>query len=361
MSLAGLSERSGLPERGIEEVVNGDKELDEKTLAALAKALHVEPHVLLVRSSPKLVQAIDFRKNNPRPSPMPDGVVNAIGYVEKLSESLVGLSVDLSLSAEFEAYDGSFGKKDARRLAKKWRSKWGITNEEQIELRSAHKLYSSLRGYIESIGIFVMHQRFGSEEYAGAYLKVGKGPHAILINTGGQSKARKLFTLAHELCHVIIGKTGLSNSAIAKNKIETFCNQFAAYLLVPREALLEAIQGRNDSQTFDSDSFRRLANRLGVSNQCVVLRLVDEDFIDESQYIKWISMFKGRVPTLDAGDPPGRGGGADTTIQAKRTKYGTALLSKISEAAQRGKIDQIDIYYLIGLKPKYQRDLFEGI
>ena len=61
-----------------------------------------------------------------------------------------------------------------------------------------------------------------------------------LIN-GADTKSGQIFTLAHELAHIWIGKDGVSNSAAddlpeqlgPDSKVERFCNAVAAEVLVP--------------------------------------------------------------------------------------------------------------------------------
>jgi hypothetical protein len=55
------------------------------------------------------------------------------------------------------------------------------------------------------------------------------------------------------------------------------------------------------------------------------------------------------------------GGGKSDPLQTKRTTYGTLLLRLLGGARQRGELDEIDIYRLCGLKPKYQSQLFEAV
>jgi Zn-dependent peptidase ImmA (M78 family) len=63
---------------------------------------------------------------------------------------------------------------------------------------------------------------------------------------GADPKSAQMFTVAHELAHLWLGQTGLSDSTVAshdQNAIETWCNRAAAETLAPirlvRESLLQ--------------------------------------------------------------------------------------------------------------------------
>jgi Zn-dependent peptidase ImmA (M78 family)/lambda repressor-like predicted transcriptional regulator len=345
MSLNSLSERSGLSKSEISAILNHDRAPDNDELLALAETLHVPPHALFAEIAPQLSLVPDFRRANPTPSLMPDGVIAAISYVERLSQSLVALDVDLSTDQRLTKYTGDLTKKNAAKLAKEWRSEWGLAFSDQLEMRSAHKVYAHLRDFIEGLGVFVIHRRFDTDRYSGAYLQVGDGPHTIMINTGGSSKARKLFTLAHEFCHVLLGKTGVSNASVCKNKIETFCNQFAAYFLVPTLGLKQAI---------NRFQYTPKSNWNHIRLQCIALRLVDIGVWSGSDYGAWMGQYTGVTPKEDTEDPPGGSGGQDNSIQTKRTQYGSSLIRAVAAAKRDGLLDKFDVYRLIGLKPKYQ-------
>jgi Zn-dependent peptidase ImmA (M78 family)/lambda repressor-like predicted transcriptional regulator len=359
MTLANLADRTHIDYGLLENSLSDKFDLSDEQVEIIAEALAVPPRTLFGTVDLPLSNIPDFRRKTPSPSLLEPTVLKAIGYVEKISLSLASLDLDLSLSDEVEKYSGEINKRAARDLAAKWRLRWGISEEEQLQWRDSGKLYSSLRSYIEGLGVFVVHYSFGTDEVAGLYAKVDDGPHTILVNTSSSSKARKLFTLAHEFCHVLLRKNGISDHSITRNKIEIFCNQFAAYLLAPASIIEKALKRYKYNVSINNESIRLLAKNLGISQQACVLRLVDIRKLNASDYMRWISRFKGRIPDGDRADI-GAGSTEPDPIKNKRTQYGSSLLSKLAAARRNGLLDAIEIYRLAGIKPKYQRELLGG-
>ena len=71
-----------------------------------------------------------------------------------------------------------------------------------------------------------------------------------------------------------------------------------------------------------------------------------------------IGRFMGGVPD---GDTTDGGGQSSDPIQNKQTQYGSSLLKKLAEAKSGGFLDDIDIFRLAGIKPKYQNALLGGV
>ena len=101
----------------------------------------------------------------------------------------------------------------------------------------------------------------------------------IFINAA-DSKAAQMFTLAHELAHLWLDESGVSDAEAIKapeQEIERWCNAVAAELLMPLQAT-RAAYGPNTPLT---DEIQRLAKRFKVSTLVVLRRLFDAGFLDE--------------------------------------------------------------------------------
>ncbi len=333
--------------------------MDDDDVLAIAEQLAVPVETFFADEAPPLLKAVDFRTANPHVSKFKKGTLDAIAYVERISGALASLDLGNELDASLAPIQTDYTEAAAIKLAGKWRKRWGLSVEDQIEAANANTVYVSLRSFIESLGVLVLHKSFGTDEAAGIYARVPDGAHTIIINTTSSSKARKLFTLAHEFCHVLLRAEGASNPSVLKNKVEKFCNKFAAYLLAPDALINNAIARFRYPASVAPDVIRRFAKRLGISQEALVRRLVEIGYLAQSDYTTWRSRFNGVVPPEDMTD--GQSGGKTDPLQTKRTTYGSRLLSLLGQARERGLLDDLDIYRLCGLKRKYQDELFGAV
>ncbi|MGH8479530.1 MAG: ImmA/IrrE family metallo-endopeptidase [Gammaproteobacteria bacterium] len=141
----------------------------------------------------------------------------------------------------------------------------------------------ALRQFIaqaEELGVLVMvsgvvgsnnHRQLDPEEFRGFALTDGLAP-LVFIN-GADTKAAQMFTLAHELAHVWLGESALTDIAPTSTptqRTESWCNRVAAELLVPLAVLREEL-GRDDALA----QVLPLARRFKVSTLVTLRRLLD--------------------------------------------------------------------------------------
>lgn len=139
----------------------------------------------------------------------------------------------------------------------------------------------ALRLFIEQaerVGVMVMvsgvvlnnnYRHLDPQEFRGFALADDRAP-LVFIN-GADSKSAQMFTLAHELAHLWLGQSALSDVRAGEtagetsgNAIETWCNQVAAELLVPMDCVLDRASADSDEPVSGgSGFFRTMASRVG--------------------------------------------------------------------------------------------------
>lgn len=166
-------------------------------------------------------------------------------------------------------------------VAKKIRTALRFGLEER---RSLSDWTDALRRFVkltDELGVLVMvsgivgndtHRALGPREFRGFALADDYAP-LIFIN-GADTKAGQMFTLAHELAHLWLGQTALSDSwpdANPDHNVEIWCNRVAAELLVPRHVLQEEFRWNEDLAT----EVKRLARLYKVSSLVILRRIYD--------------------------------------------------------------------------------------
>ena len=145
----------------------------------------------------------------------------------------------------------------------------------------------------EEAGIWVMrngivgsntHRPLSVQQFRGFAISDPVIP-LIFIN-GKDAKAAQIFTLAHELAHIWLGESGISNVLIGESdfgvhrKLERKCNEIAAEFLVPEAGFAE--RWRPDGSV--SGNADRLARYYRVSRIVVARRAFDLKIINEGDY-----------------------------------------------------------------------------
>ena len=106
------------------------------------------------------------------------------------------------------------------------------------------------------------HRKLDRREFQGFAL-VDRYAPLIFVN-GADFKAAQMFTLAHELAHVFVGATGVSNvdaTSSSSHDAERFCNSAAAEFLVSEKELT----ARWSRVGTIEDSLQAVARRFTVS------------------------------------------------------------------------------------------------
>jgi len=144
----------------------------------------------------------------------------------------------------------------------------------------------------ESNGIFISRTSFihsglklDSNEIQGFAISDLYAPF-VFINSSDWN-APQLFTLVHELAHIWIAETGISNqiqpivrSQEKYHPIEIFCNEVAANALIP----IDYISELSKSDTTTSDQIFRYSKNLGISSFALLVRALNLNLISFSEY-----------------------------------------------------------------------------
>jgi Zn-dependent peptidase ImmA (M78 family) len=166
-------------------------------------------------------------------------------------------------------------------VARNIRHALGFNLKERREMPTWTEALRRFIQQADSFGIMVMvsgivgsntRRPLNPKEFRGFAISDPLAP-LVFIN-GKDTRAAQMFTLAHELAHIWLGETALSDVSpitMPSNNVEVWCNQVAAELLVPLSALQEAHESRNSLR----EELDHLARWFKVSTLVILRRLHD--------------------------------------------------------------------------------------
>lgn len=234
----------------------------------------------------------------------------------------------------------------------------GFSMDQRVQFRRWEDALRQLIDAIESVGVLVMvsgivggntRRKLDPEEFRGFALT---DPMASLIFVNGaDSKAAQIFTMVHELVHVWLGETALSEAGMAlqaSNAHELWANQVAAEVLVPIANLRTDYRG-----TADVAELQRLAKLYKVSTLVILKRVHDAGFIPWDDYRKRYAAELARVKEIMA--TKGSGGNYyDTQPLRVSQNFSRAVIIDALE----GRTLFHDAYGLLGAA---KRKTFDGL
>ena len=186
------------------------------------------------------------------------------------------------------------------------------------------------------------HRRLDPSEFRGFALCDPLAP-LIFVN-GADTKAAQMFTLAHELAHLWLGASALSNSEAAPRtgfrREEVWCNAVAAELLVPLAALRAELR---EAEALPQ-ALARLARAFKVSTLVILRRLLDANWLDRGRFNAAWAQESAR---LRARARRGSGGGDfyRTTLSRVSRRFAHALVVSTLE----GQTLYRDAYRMLGV------------
>jgi len=195
-------------------------------------------------------------------------------------------------------------------------------------------------GAIEERGVIVAQvSRISLEEMRGFCL--GDDQFPIIVINGADSWNGRLFTLLHELAHVLLGIDGISNAFQSGDKTEVFCNAVAAATLVPREELRshKMTQAANATTWWELEDLATIASELGASREVILRRLLTLGLTSRACFEKLQASLHEEY--AQGGTKKKSTGGPAHDVMLLRN-LGRHYVSSVIEARNRGAISQLE-------------------
>jgi Zn-dependent peptidase ImmA (M78 family) len=236
-------------------------------------------------------------------------------------------------------------------VAKRLREKLDLSTEARRQLPTWTDALRQLIAKAEDAGVMVMvssvvgsnsHRKLDVGEFRGFALADDLAPLVFL--NGSDSKAAQMFTLSHELAHVWLGATGVSDTQagqVPEHKTERWCNQVAAELLMP----LEELRATHRRNVPIPDEIQRLAREFKVSTLVALRRLFDAGTISQAALWQYYREEQERLRTLTE-----RGGSGGTFYRSLGARTSKRFARAIVSSTLEGLTSFPDAFRMLGMR-----------
>jgi Zn-dependent peptidase ImmA (M78 family) len=187
-------------------------------------------------------------------------------------------------------------------------------------------LLRNLRYTLEDYNIYIFKYDFPTDETRG--FSMSGDPTVIVISKSARSAGR-IFTVFHELAHILLNKPGISEPVGIKeedqNKIETWCDKFAAAIVIPEDYI-------KDIDLVDEEdigpAINDIATELSVSKHSIAFTLLRNNKIEYNQYYEFINRPFRRISDEERKPIPQR----HIIISNKGKKFTNMILEVYSDS-----------------------------
>lgn len=303
----------------------------QSILNRIAEELALPSFVFFMTEAPPLSEVIpDFRSNRAAFSAKSRATTESIQFAEGIQKTVTQLGA--GATTRLPRFD-SESSKTIEEFALQARSFFELTVQDQSDAKDAGAFYTVCRKRIEDKGIFVLHDSYPEADGSGFCLWQ-RTNSIIVVNTKLQTRGRRLFTLLHELAHVLMHRSGVSDPFVTTNATEARCNRFASSFLVPQNYVKSLLGNFKPVKDPDLDDVAATARRLKISQEATVLRLEQLGLFKAGSHAKWKRIID-TAGNPDFSEKGGGAGGPPPQEKVKLAKYGFRFAAAFDTLLQK--------------------------
>lgn len=344
-----------------ESYASGEKKPTLNQLEDFANATHVPFGYLFLREPPHEVIPIpDFRTVRDEGVAQPSANLLDTIYEAQLRQDWYR-EYARDQDAEPLQFYGSGSLNDSPlSVADEMRNALDFGMERRGRFRTWEEALRYLIDAIENIGVLVMvssvvgnntHRSLSLDEFRGFTL--GDPLASVIFVNGSDTKSAQMFTLLHELGHVWLGESGLSDedmkSSQSRNN-ERWANAVAAEVLIPLDQIRSDYRG-----SLEAKEIARLSKRYKASSLVVIKRIHDAKLIRWDTYIRYYREEEARLKDLAASKKKTPGGDYYNTHPLQ---VGQEFSRAVIVDAYEGRTLYRDAFRLLGT---VKASTFEGL
>ena len=237
---------------------------------------------------------------------------------------------------------------DSERIARSVREDLGISVDAQTGWKTAYEAFAAWREAVNSKNIMVFQMSMPLEDARGFSLTDDE-PFVIIVNSSDTPEAR-IFTLLHEYGHILLKEAGIcspeniSKVSDERQRIERWCNEFAAAVLLPNAQLRGELEGLRERDYLERDCLASMSRRYKVSKSALLL------FLAKNRYISWIEYETVMERSVKSAKAKKKGFAARSTETRVLHERGKKYIALVARNVQGGNISKIDAMEYLSVK-----------
>ncbi len=274
-TLREAANKSGIAYRTLREAENDIKRLSVTQLRKLATLYKRPLPIFYLKNIPQDLELPDFRsRRNEEDLEILSGKIKLqireIYEKKKIAEELYK---SLNISYKYDLIEMFTDSALPEYAAKKIRTLLNIHTEDLRTLKD-NKVLKFWINKIEQLGILVFQYQKINPNIMRGFVFANTPYPTLAINQRDTFYAR-VFTLVHEISHIIINKSGIIDPfySISDNreKIERFCNSVASETLIPQDEFKNVIKNKSFKNKPEVEKFLAKASSIWKVSYSVIL------------------------------------------------------------------------------------------
>ncbi len=345
----------------LRELESGDIQPSKQMLTKMSKKYH-RPLLVFYLEKPPVSgnRAEDFRTLPRDFSTVSDGLVDALVRDVFVRQSIVKSAIEDDEDIKPLSFVGSKNvKSDIGDLARSISATISFDLQQFRKQATPDEAFKYLRNLVEKQDIFVLlignlgsyHTNIDAGMFRGFTLSDKVAPF-IVINEN-DSKSAWSFTLLHELAHLWLGQTGISNE-YSELAIEKFCNNVAGQILLPDDDL---IFFKELVINFDYDEIKEkiatFSQSNNISGTMVAYNLFLNKTIDFTVWERLRDDFRGLwlKSKKEKKENRGKSKGGPNYITLRNYSLGKHLISFVNQMVTGGDLSTSKASRVLGVSP----------
>jgi Zn-dependent peptidase ImmA (M78 family) len=339
----------------LEEWSRGDRQPTFRQLEQFARTTMTPFGAMFLDTPPKEALPVpDFRTKND--APIKQYSPNLLDTIQTMQRRQAWLREWLTDQGteQLDFVGSASSTSNFKSLAQTIRQRLDLDAEWAERLPNWEDALQALRRAIERIGIVVFsngvvglnnHRPLDPEEFRGFVLCDAIAP-VVFVNDA-DTKSARIFTLAHEVVHVWLGRDGVFNlekMMPAGDEVERFCNRVAAEFLIPGYKLTE----RWEEALATEKPFHTIAKWFKVSPVVAARRALDLKLITRPEFFAFYEQDRADWLKRKEGDRKKPSGGNFYATQ--NIRLGRPFSAAVVRAALEGRILYEEAFNLTGMK-----------